>query len=347
MRLHLSAIEPSGDALGAELLREFTRRKLQLRVTGLGGPRLLAAGLGSVHPLAPPAMGLVEVIRHLGAIRRQREAFLASAGAESGAVVCVDAPDFHSAVALKMRQAGRTTIGWVSPQLWAWRPGRAAKVAAAYTTLLCLFDFEPKLYKHTGLDARFVGHPAVDRRVERRVESGVVAIFPGSRAQELSRHLATFVDATRGYRKILIAEAPGTELKGQLPPDSRFEFVTSTEAMIRCERALTKSGTVTLELALNGIPSVVAHRVHPLTYAVGRWLVKGVRFLALPNILADRPVFTEFIQNFDAATLTAALNRAVEPPSAELVARVGPPGVISRVADTIVEVAGLSQSDGG
>lgn len=339
MRLHLSAIEPSGDALGAELLGEFTRRKLQLRVTGLGGPRLLAAGLGSVHPLAPPAMGLVEVIRHLGAIRRQREAFLASAKAEAGAVVCVDAPDFHAGVARHLRRAGRTTIGWVSPQLWAWRPGRAAKVAAAYTTLLCLFDFEPKLYELTGLDARFVGHPAVDRRVERKVESGVVAIFPGSRAQELSRHLTTFVEATRAYRKVLIAEAPGTNFRSRLPPDSRFEFVSSIEAMVRCERALTKSGTVTLELALNGIPSVVAHRVHPLTYAVGRYLVKGVRFLALPNILADRPVFTEFIQYFDVATLANALAHAVEPPAAELVARVGPPGVISRVADAILEVA--------
>lgn len=347
MRLHISAIEPSGDALGAELLDEFARRHLQVRATGLGGLRLQAAGLLPVHDLAPPAMGLVEVIRHLGAIRRQRAAFLASAQGEDGTVLCVDAPDFHAGVATHLRRAGRATIGWVSPQLWAWRPGRAVAVAAAYDTLLCLFDFEPKLYEHTGLDARFIGHPAVDRRVQRKPESGVVAIFPGSRAQELSRHLMTFVEATRSYGKVLVAEAAGTDLRHRLPADSRLEFVSSHEAMIRCERALSKSGTVTLELALNGIPSVVAHRVHPLTYAVGRLLVKGVRFLALPNILADRPVFAEFIQHFDATTLAAALAQATEPPAAELVARVGPPGVISRVADIVIEVAQPTRSTVG
>ena len=336
MRLHLSAVEPSGDALGAELLAELTRRGVQVRATGLGGSMMQSEGLSPVCTLAPPAMGLVEVVRHLAAIRRQQVAFHHAATAEDGLVMCIDAPDFHIGVATKLRRAGRRTMGWVSPQLWAWRPRRAKAVAAAYDILLCLFDFEPKLYAGTGLDVRLVGHPAVDRRVQRRPESGVVAIFPGSRPQELSRHLGPFLEATRKYRTVLVAQAPGTSLAGRLPPDPRLELVSAAEAMIRCERALSKSGTVTLELALNGVPSVVAHRVHPVTYALGRLVVKGVRYLSLPNILAEHAVFAEFVQHFDASELTTALAAAREPPAAELVARVGPPAVVARVADAVM-----------
>ena len=302
-----------------------------MRARGLGGPAAVAAGLDPVATLAPPAMGLWEVLRHLGAIRRQRAALEASLSARPDLLVCVDAPDFHLPVARRARALGLRTLGWVSPQLWAWRPGRKYAVAAAYDTLLCLFDFEPALYAGTGLDAQFVGHPAVDRRVERRPEAGVVAVFPGSRESELSRHLDVFLAATRGYRTVLVAQATPA-LRARLPGDPRVHVVTPAEAMSRCERALTKSGTVTLELAVNGVPAVVAHRVHPLTYAVGRLLVRGIRFLALPNLLADREVYREFVQHFDAAGLAVALAEAAEPPTAELRERVGPPGVVGRVA---------------
>ncbi|MBM4367479.1 MAG: lipid-A-disaccharide synthase [Deltaproteobacteria bacterium] len=333
MRLGLSAIEPSADRLGAELIVAL-RRHGQVATRGLGGERMAATGFERVCPLAPPAMGLWEVLAHLGSIRRQRAALLDHLDGVD-ALVCIDAPDFHMPVATRARRAGLRTVGWVSPQLWAWRPGRRHAVALAYDTLLCLFDFEPALYAGTGLDARFVGHPAVDRLVKRRAEAGVVAIFPGSRESELSRHLQPFLEATRGYRTVLVAEGSAS-LRARLRPDPRVHVVSPEEAMARCERALSKSGTVTLELALNGVPAVVAHRVHPLTYAAGRLLVRGIRFLALPNLLSDRAVYREFVQSFSAEALRDALGAAVEPPSAELRARVGPPGVVDRVAAAIL-----------
>ena len=335
MRLLLSAIEPSADRLGAELLEELGRRGVQVQASGLGGPALRAAGLDTVAPLAPPAMGLVEVLGHLGAIRRQRRALLGACGARPDALLCIDAPDFHLGVARRAKAAGVRTIGWVSPQLWAWRPGRKHAVAAAYDRLLCLFPFEPALYAGTGLDARFVGHPAVDRTVDRRPEPGCVAVFPGSRPAELRRHLRPFLEATRGYPRVLLSQAAGIDLRALLPPDPRIEVVESSEAMARCELALSKSGTVTLELAVNGIPAVVAHRVHPLTYAFGRWVVTGIRFLALPNLLLDRAVYAEFVQHFSPEDLRRALSAAQLPPADELSALVGPPGVVGRVADAL------------
>lgn len=338
MRLGLSAIEPSADRLAAELLRTLAAQG-QVRAWGLGGTTSVAAGLEPVAPLAPPAMGLWEVLQHLGAIRRQRAALVEALAQRPDLLVCVDAPDFHLPVARRARALGLRTLGWVSPQLWAWRPGRKWAVARAYDTLLCLFDFEPALYAGTGLDARFVGHPAVDRAVERRPEGGVVALFPGSRESELSRHLRVFLEATRAYRTVLVAEGHPS-LRTRLPADPRLHVVSAAEAMSRCERALSKSGTVTLELAVNEVPAVVAHRVHPVTYAAGRLLVRGVRFLALPNLLCDREVYREFVQHFDARGLAAALAAAQLPPGAELRGRVGPPGVVARVADVVRDRAG-------
>jgi len=333
VRLLLSAIEPSADRLGAELLGALAARGVQAQVRGLGGPLCRTAGLDAVAPLAPPAMGLVEVVRHLGAIRRQRAALAEVAAAwRPDVLVCVDAPDFHLPVAASARAAGVRTVGFVSPQLWAWRPGRRFAVAGAYDQLWCLFPFEPPLYAGTGLDARFVGHPAVDRTVVRAPEAGTVAIFPGSRGAELDRLLGPFLAATRAWPRVLVAQAAGVDLRARLPADPRLEVVSAAEAMARAERALSKSGTVTLELALNGVPSVVAHRVHPLTYALGRLLVRGIRYLALPNLLADREVFREFVQHFTPDELASALRVAEAPHAAELAARVGPPGVVARAA---------------
>lgn len=345
LRIVVSAAEPSGDRLGAELiaaLRAKLGQRRGLEVTGLVGPLLQAQGATMVPGAAwlPPAMGAVEVLRHLAGLRRNRAAVLAAArGADL--LVCVDAPDFHLPLARAARAAGTRTLGFVSPQLWAWRPGRAPSVARAFDTLLCLFSFEPPLYAGTGLRAVWVGHPAVDRVRPSAREPGVLAVFPGSRPSEKRRHLGVFLDAARrlGAREVLLAEAPGTTLDpATLPPGVRV--VPGPEALARADRALTKSGTVTLELALAGIPSVVAHRVHPLTYWIGRALVHGVNHLALPNVLCREGVVPEFVQDFDAERLAAALREAPEPPGERLRAIVGPPGVADRAADEVLRLCG-------
>lgn len=306
MRLLLSAVEPSADRLGAALLRELG----QVEAAGIGGEQMRAAGL---RVLAEPhaVMGVGELFGKLGQIRRNREALLDAPRPDL--FVSIDAADFHLPVARVWKSRGVRCVHWVSPQLWAWRRGRAGMVARSTDQLLCLFPFEPALYAGTGLDARFVGHPVVDRVGPSRREPGVLALFPGSRASEIARHLPVFLAAARGWPTVLVARAPGA----RLPPIDGAEVVSAEEALARADRAISKSGTVTLELTLAGIPTVVAHRAHPLTWVLGRLLVRGVRSLALPNVLLDRPALPEFIQHFSPEQLAAALRAAPEPPTAE------------------------------
>ncbi len=330
-RLVVSAAEASGDRLLAELIVAIRAAGAQLPILGNTGPESERAGAARLEGIehVPPAMGLIEVLRAIPAHRRNR-ARLLDALRPGDTLLTVDSPDLHTGLAAEAKRRGFRTVGYVSPQLWAWRPGRAASIAEAYDQLLCLFAFEPGLYSGTGLDARWVGHPAVDRVQASTRESGVLAIFPGSRPAELRRHLDVFLEAARfsGAREILLAAAPGVTLR----PAPEVTVVTGAEAMRRADRALCKSGTVTLELAMAGIPMVVAHRVHPVTYWIGRTFVKGVQHLALPNVLLKRSAVTEFVQDFDARGLADALSRVQEPPTEELRAILGDPGVAARAA---------------
>lgn len=335
-RLVVSTAEVSGDRLAAELVAALRAAGMQRPIVGNVGPLAVAAGAVPLPGLVrvPPAMGLSEVLRAVPAHRRNRAALL-DALQPGDTLLTVDSPDLHTGLARAARARGVRTVGYVSPQLWAWRAGRARSVAAAYDRLLCLFAFEPQLYAGTGLDARWVGHPSVDRVRPSAREPGVLAVFPGSRPAELARHLPVFLDAAArsGAREVLLAEAPGV----MLPRRAGLAVVPASEALARAERALTKSGTVTLELAMAGVPMVVAHRVSPLTYALGRALVRGVRHIALPNVLLGHAAVPEYVQRFDAAGLADALSRVPPPPTAALAAVLGAPGVAARAAAAVLD----------
>lgn len=342
-RVLVSAQEASGDRLGAELL-EAVAASGRILATGLPGPRMLAAGAIPLPGSLPmnPVMGLVEVLRHLGQIRTNTAAMMRALEEKPDLLIVIDAPDFNLPLARAAKARGIPVLGLVSPQLWAWRAGRAANIARALDRLLCLFPFEPAYYTPFGLDARAIGHPAVDRVPRSAREPGVIAIFPGSRRAELARLLGPFlaVAARMDAREVLLplaASLPRAVL-GELPANVRV--CTSEEALARAERALTKSGTSTLELALAGIPMVVAHRVHPLTYWLGRLLVKGVRHIALPNILCEREVVREYVQYFTVDELVGSLKDAAAPPDLHLL--LGPPGVAGRAAAVVWEMLALA-----
>ena len=335
-RLVVSTAEVSGDRLLSELLIALRDLGAQIPVIGNVGPLAVAAGAtplpGLVRP--PPAMGITEVLRAIPTHRRNRAVLLDTLRA-GDTLLTVDSPDLHTGLARLAKRKGIPTIGYVSPQLWAWRPGRAPAIATAYDRLLCLFPFEPGMYAGTGLDARWVGHPAIERVKPSTRESGVLALFPGSRLAELKRHLPIFLDvaARSGAREVVLAAAPGVELRSI----KGVSVVSAAEAMARADRALAKSGTVTLELALAGIPTVVAHRVSPVTYYLGRALVRGVKHIALPNILLNRAAVAEYVQDFDVASLVSALDQVAEPPTAELTAVLGQGGASLRAAHAILE----------
>jgi len=340
-RLLISAAEPSGDQLGADLIRDLAKRG-SVEAYGLAGPKMRAAG---VEPIAKMedvcAMGIVEVLGRLPAILRAQRALKVGLQQQPDAVVLIDAPDLHLPLGAAARKQGLKTIGWVSPQIWAWRPQRVATIGQSFEHLMCLFDFEPPLY--TDLDAHWTGHPVIDRLAPRtHVEQGLIGFAPGSRRQETDRMWPIF-------------RAVANEIRKQ-HPDHRFRMVSpvphldvpiwiergeTIEDLASASAVLTKSGTVTLELAVMGVPQVVAHRVHPITHWLGQRLVHGIRHIAMPNILAGTEVIPEFIQDLEPALLASTLLELPDHQEVDLSA-LGETGVVGRTADCVDQWVGVT-----
>ena len=354
MRLLISAGEASGDVLAAELVAALARHGA-LQARGVAGPAMRAAGVEVVARSEDIAVnGLWEVVSRLGAIRQVGRRLERQFG-WADLFVVVDAPDFHLPLARRARARGVKVVGYVSPQVWAWRSGRVVHMARSLDRLLCLFPFEPRLYQPHGLDARFVGHPVVERLqgVTLSPRPDTFALLPGSRRHEWDRLLPVFLGVARRVRqrvpgaRFLLGRAstlPAGLLEG-VPLGEGVEVLDGLlPAVSHASAALVASGTATLELAVLGVPMVVAYRVHPSTYWVGRLVVKGVDHIALPNILAGGPVVPEYIQTLDedvlAERLVAEARSGVQRQAlAELTAKLGPSGSAQRAAAALLDLA--------
>jgi lipid-A-disaccharide synthase len=341
--LLISAAEPSGDRLAAELLQALQELG-PVRARGIAGPRMREAGCEPVAKMEDVcAMGLAEVLGKLGPIKQARAAMRCSIDEGADALVVVDAPDLHLPLARRATKRGIPAIGYVSPQIWAWRSGRARHIASSLDALLCLFEFEPALYRQTGLDVRWTGHPLVDRMPARGpVDPQLFGLLPGSRDQELSRLLRPFLATATVLREQqpearfrLVGEEARVRAITALP--DWVEVVPDIQSLSGARGALSKSGTVTLELALMGVPMVVAHRVHPLTYWLGRALVRGVSHISLPNVLAGEEVVPEYIQHFHPETLAEELAGLPQSQALALSA-VGDGGASARAAAAVQEL---------
>jgi lipid-A-disaccharide synthase len=256
------------------------------------------------------AMGILDVVKRLPQILKARQSAL-DCIQDIDRCICIDAPDFHLPILKKAKTSGILSIGIVSPQIWAWRPGRASKIAKKMDRLLCLFDFEPGLYPKD-FDARFVGHPLINW-TEKRTDfvPNTFALFPGSRPQEIRRHLNLFIKSAISLQEINPSARFLLSVPKNMTPDHLPPFIkpcpAGSEIAQNAQAALSKSGTITLELACMGVPIVVAHRVHPITYLLGRLLIKGIKHIALPNILSEEMVVPEFIQPNDPKMLANCL----------------------------------------
>ncbi|MBN2798789.1 MAG: lipid-A-disaccharide synthase [Deltaproteobacteria bacterium] len=347
-RLLLAVGEASGDALAAALLPRLRALAPDLEVRAVAGPRLRSAGVEVLaRAEAVTAVGLVEVagvlpsaLRLLRLVDRELERW------RPDALLTVDSPDLMLRVAALGRAKGVRTVHLVSPQVWAWRPGRVREVARCVDTLLCLFPHEPALYRGLGVRAVFVGHPAAERL--RALPSprlpGVVALLPGSREREVRALWPVYREVVRLLREA----APGLEVEILRAPTVESAWLSGVGgalvedvAALRAEVALVASGTATLELALRGLPMVVAYQVHPLTWEVGRRLVR-VRHLSLPNLLVEAPVVPEHLQRLDPPALAASLLQTAAAPDAQrsafagLAARLDPGDALGRMAAEVM-----------
>ncbi|MBU6257774.1 MAG: lipid-A-disaccharide synthase [Burkholderiales bacterium] len=323
MQLALVAGEASGDLLAGLLLQGLKARWPEVRTAGIGGPRMAAQGFESWWPHEKLAVhGYVDALRHYREIAAIRAALASRLLAQPpAAFVGVDAPDFNLGLEQRLKQHGVKTIHFVCPSIWAWRGGRAAKMAASCDQVLCLFPFEPELLQRHGVGATYVGHPLADAialappRAASRAALGladsdlVVAVLPGSRRGEIEHIAPAFLRSVallhrqRPALRFVLPAVPGLRarieaLAAEHAPGAPLAIVDgqSHAALAACDVTLIASGTATLEAALFKRPMVIGYRMAGLSWQI----MKRMRYqpwVGLPNILCREFVVPELLQS--------------------------------------------------
>ena len=357
-RIFISAGEPSGDLHAAGVVRALYQRYSGATIEALGGRHMEAAGATIRYPMEGlAAFGVVEVVTkiraHYRLLRALQQDFRVG---RYDLAILVDYPGFHLRVAEAAHRTGTKVLYYIAPQLWAWRPERARRLAAAVDRLAVVLPFEQTFFGQLGVRSDYVGHPLIDRvngptRDQARARLGIpaasrlLAIFPGSRGQEIRRLWKPFRDAARrlleegSCDRVLVA---GTA-HGLYPDPGQIEVVREDAATLlaAADAALAKSGTTTLEAALAGTPMVVAYKVHQLSWAVFQRL-RTVRWVSLVNLVADQEVVPEVLQDrATAAELAVHLRPLLDPGDPRTIAqrqglarvreRLGQPGASTRV----------------
>ncbi len=323
--VYIVAVENSADHLGAELAQELRGLSTDIRLSGIGGANMKAAGLPSQMDIEGLAiLGLIEGLASYPKIlRKVKEAADRIMASGADAVVLIDSWGFMIRVAKRLRRLGfkGQVIKYVAPQVWAMRAGRS-KILAEYTDhVLTIHNFDAPYFERHGLPVHYVGNPVFDTDYQQGhtdklkdeyalTGRDVIAVFFGSRPSEIARLSGAFADAVARLRETHpeaafvspvsssiakeVAAAAGADLRLQdiilLPEKRKFEVMAAADVALAC------SGTVTTQLACAGIPTVVAYKMSPVTYFIGKRLI-NVDYISIVNIAADRPLMPEYIQH--------------------------------------------------
>jgi len=366
LRILLSCGEASGDLYAGALTRELRALDPSLTIAGLGGPQFEAAGgrlIDDYRDIAVTGLteAIVKVPRSFAALRR----LVGAARAERpDALVAIDSPDFNFRLAPQIKRLGVPVVYYISPQIWAWRPGRLRTIRAFADRMLVIFPFEEAIYRDGGVPVEFVGHPLVDLSAPSETRerflarhglspsAPTIAILPGSRPNEVSRILPDLIASAARIREhvrdaqFVVARAPhlADRLFGAAGPMVVVEGDTNT-VLASADVALTASGTATVQTALHDVPMVIVYRVSPMTYRVGKRLVT-VTTVGMVNLIAGEMIVPELIQ--DAFTPEAVAREAVSMLTdraraarireglARVRARLGGPGASRRAAEAIL-----------
>lgn len=339
--IYLIAGEPSGDLLGGRLMQSLKARMSDAGVefAGIGGPEMTAQGMTSLFPMSElSVMGVAEILPHLPHfIRRIGQTVRDIRDKRPVVLVTIDSPGFCFRVAKKLHGQGIPLVHYVAPSVWAWRPGRAKKVAAFLDHLLALLPFEPPYFEREGLATTFVGHPVIEggadngdgmafrKRHGIDAKATVLNVLPGSRNSEISRLLPVFGEAVSSLarsrpdlRVVVPTVAPLRDTVIEATKNWPGDVIITEgsgekfDAFAASDLALAASGTVALELAMAGTPAVIAYKFNFFTTLLVRLLVKA-RYANLINIILDREVVPEFLlDKCKADILSAALGRLID-----------------------------------
>jgi lipid-A-disaccharide synthase len=341
--IYIVAGEASGDVLGARLMRAISAQRPGARFAGIGGARMAEEGFRSLFPMHELAlMGLAEVLPKLRALARRMDQTVADVTARRpDVIVTIDSPGFTLRLLKRIAPLGIPRAHYVAPQVWAWREHRVKKYPGLWDKLLCLLPFEPAFFARHNLAADFVGHPVLESgadlgdaarfRAAHTLpdEAMPVILMPGSRVTEITRLMPIFAETLASLAARFPHLVPVMPVAASVAPRVTAAvaawpvkpiLVTDVEgkhdAFAAAAVALTKSGTSTLELALAGVPMVVAYKVNPITAAIVRRVVK-VSYAAMVNLLAGREVVPELIQQTcTSARLADEVSRLLEDPTA-------------------------------
>lgn len=324
--------EASGDLLGARLMQALKAKTGgQARFVGIGGERMQAEGIELFFPQTELAhVGLFELLRHIPRLLRRINQTVAEVErVKPAALITIDSPDFCFRVARKLKGKGIPLIHYVAPSVWAWRAGRAKKIAGFLDHLLALLPFEPPYFTREGLPCTFVGHPLVESeagngdasrfRARHSIpeNSRILAVLPGSRRSEVTRLLPIFAETARRLKVLhpdlhivvptvggvadIVTEAvkswplPVTVTQGDA---DKYDSFAAASAALAC------SGTISVELAMARLPTVITYKINPLTAALYRRLIK-TKYVTLVNIMHDREVMPELLQENCAPSILA------------------------------------------
>lgn len=330
----ITAGEPSGDANAAAVARAIRQVTNEYKLVGVGGDQMREAGVELMKHISKlTVMGFVGILkqipRHWGLLHDIEDRLRTGTVA---LVICVDYGGFNLHVAGAAKSAGVPVLYFITPQVWASRPGRMRTIAENVTKAAVIFRFEEELLRNNGIDAVFVGHPMLDRaatmpsREAARAElqlspsGNVLALFPGSRRQEIERHLDAFVETAKRLQaddpglEVIVSSAPNVEIDAQRCP---FRVVKASSWTIfrASDAALCKSGTTTVEAAVAGCPLIVAYRTGAIDFAIASQIAT-VTEIGMVNIIARGRIVPEFIQDdVTASKMAPVLKELLDPES--------------------------------
>jgi lipid-A-disaccharide synthase len=372
-KILLIAAEVSGDAHAAEVVRFLKQKDSGLTFFGIGGDALASQGMELFYHVSQMAfMGIGEVIKHLPFIRKVHNRLVEWAKSEKpDCIILVDYPGFNLKLAKSLHTLSIPIVYYISPQLWAWNTGRVKKIKKYVDQMIVLFPFEEKFYHQHGIPAKHVGHPLVDHHqrflptAQKTITKNAVKIglLPGSRKQEVASLLERMIETARVlYKNKIIHEAEIVKVEhleknlysNLLKETDNFITIVQKplrDCLINYDAVLVASGTATLECGYYGVPMVIVYQVNPLTYFLGKLLVK-IKNIGLANIVAEKEVAKELIQDdFTVETATAEMGTLLKPENNLKVRenlmvirkKLGKPGASERAGQIVLDLLNKKQ----